>query len=60
LPPAQITEQFGDQCALGIAFVFGNGFLLENLAIEIAAKDEGAIVLDFTPGEAKECYLALK
>ena len=58
--PEPVVEQPGDQGALRIVLVLGDGARLEGLAGKVAAEHEGVIVLGLVPGEAKEGLLGLE
>ena len=45
---------------MSVALVFGYGFFFEHLTVEIAAKDERAIVFYLIPREKEECVFGFE
>lgn len=58
--PRSVAQQIGNPLALGVVLVLGDWFVLEGLAVKVAAQHEGTIVLDLVPVEAEENVLGLK
>ena len=55
-----IGTQLRDQGALGEVLVFGDRAWFKCAAVEIAAQNESAIVLDIVQAKRKKACLALK